>query len=85
MQKKDLIYKITNRNKDDYKYLKLNSVLPFEKMIECYRVVTGACGLGVKDFIQSNNIPNKDFSIKEVIELTKNSYGGVMFANFFNY
>ncbi|MGV6830344.1 MAG: hypothetical protein ACWA5P_02120, partial [bacterium] len=82
--KEDLIYKISNRNKDEYKSLKLTSKLSFEKMIECYRVVTGACGFGVKDFVLSNGIENKKYSIKEVIELTKNSYGGQSFANFFS-
>lgn len=81
--KEDLLYKIGNRNKDQYKHLTPKSILSFEKMVECYRVITGACGFGVKDFVESNNIEKKDYSIKDIIALTKNSYGGSSFENFF--
>ena len=82
--KEDLIYKISNRNKDEFKNLSLKSVLSFEKMIECYRVITGACGFGVREFVESNKIEQKEYTIEEVIELTKNSYGSSSFASFFN-
>ena len=82
--KEDLIYKISNRNKDEFKNLSLKTVLSFEKMIECYRVVTGACGFGVREFVESNKIEQKEYTIEEVIGLTKNSYGGSSFASFFN-
>jgi len=41
--KEDLIYKIANKNNDDYKELTLESKLSFEDAIICYRVLTGAC------------------------------------------
>jgi len=52
----DLLYKISNRCKEDYKGLTHNSVLPFSDAIECYRVITGACSFGVKDFIKEFKI-----------------------------
>ncbi|WP_299116982.1 hypothetical protein, partial [uncultured Winogradskyella sp.] len=82
--KDDLLYKISNRNKDDFKHLSFNSVLSFEKMIECYRVITGACGFGVKDFVENNKIEKRDYSIREIITITKDSYGGSSFSNFFS-
>lgn len=82
--KEDLIYKITNKCKDDYKDFTKKSVLSFNEMIECYRVITGACSFGVKDFIKSNNIQKKEISIQEVIKLTEGSYGASEFSNFFN-
>jgi hypothetical protein len=82
--KEDLIFKITNRSKEDYKDLSLESILTFEKGIECYRVVTGACSFGTKDFVKSYNIEPKDYSIKEIIELTKGKYGNEAFKQFFN-
>ena len=81
--KEDLIYKITNKNKDDFKHLTLESVLSFEKAIEAYRVITGACSFGVKDFIQNSNIESKDYSIKQMIELTQGKYGNETFKAFF--
>jgi hypothetical protein len=81
--KEDLIYKITNKNKDNFKDLTLESVLSFEKAIEAYRVITGACSFGVKDFIQNSNIESKDYSIKQMIELTQDKYGNETFKAFF--
>ena len=82
--KEDLLYKISNISKDEFKSLTLESILPFEKAIECYRVVTGACSFGTKDFVTSNNIEIKDYSIKQMIELTKGKYGNENFTQFFS-
>ena len=82
--KADLIYKLSNdANIEKYKGMKKDSVLPFADAIECYRVITGACALGVKDFIQSKRIEERSYSIAEIIELTKGSYMYITFANFF--
>jgi CRISPR/Cas system CSM-associated protein Csm2 small subunit len=84
--KSDLIYKISNKSKDDYKNLKLSDFLSFEESIVCYRVITGACSFGTKDFI-SNRLNDKKkkkkYSINEIIKLTENEYGNKMFKNFF--
>jgi hypothetical protein len=51
-------------------------------MIECYRVITGSCALGVKNFMKT--IEKKDsYSIGDVIELTNGAYGGDTFKEFF--
>ncbi|KXU57003.1 hypothetical protein HMPREF3218_0201691 [Prevotella bivia] len=42
--RKDLIYKISKRDKSAFKNLKLDSVLTFEQAIECYRVITSDSG-----------------------------------------
>ena len=81
--KEDLIFKISNRNKEEFKNLKLDSVLKFKDAVECYRVITGACSFGTKDFVKTNNIEEKDYSIKEIIKLTKGKYGNETFKNFF--
>ena len=82
--KEDLLYKISNISKDQYKGLTLQSILSFEKAIECYRVITGACSFGTKDFVTSNNIEAKDYSIQQMIELTKDKYGNETFIQFFH-
>jgi 16S rRNA U1498 N3-methylase RsmE len=83
--KDSLIYKIINRDKSRYEKLTINSVLSLSEMIECYRVITGACEFGVKDFIKTtcNNKPKKEYSIKEIIKITQNAFGGNTFDNFF--
>jgi hypothetical protein len=56
--KDDLLYKIGNVDKSEYDGYNLSTSIAFEKAIECYRVITGACSFGTKDFITSNNIDN---------------------------
>ena len=43
---------------------------------EDYRLLTGACELGVKHFLREKGITGDRLSIKEVLELTKDAYGG---------
>ena len=83
--RKDLIYKISNRDKSAYKNLKLDSLLTFEEAIECYRVITGSCAAGTKDYVENRlPKPHKDkYSIREIIELTKGEYASSEFEKFF--
>jgi hypothetical protein len=81
--KEDLIFKVDGRRPDDFKHLTQESILLMSEVIVAYRVITGACGFGVKDYIK-NRLPKKkeEFSMAEVIELTKDEYGGNMFSDF---
>ena len=84
--KKDLLYKISNRDKSEYEKLTLDSVLTFEEAIECYRIITGACSFGTKNFVETI-LPEKDkkasYSIREMIEITRGQYGNETFKSFF--
>jgi len=81
--KEDLIFKVDGRRPDDFEHLNEESVLSFEESIIAYRVITGACSYGVKDYIR-NRLPSKqkEFLMSEVIELTKDEYGGESFRTF---
>ena len=83
--KADLLYKISKRNKSDYESLTLNSELSFKDAIVCYRVITGACSFGTRDFIENRLGKNKKevYTIKEIIELTEGEYGNEVFTEFF--
>jgi len=80
----DLMFKVSNRDKSDFEHLTIGSELSFQEAIESYRVITGACSAGVKDFIQSNDIKEKSYKVSEIIQLTSNSYGGSNYKAFFN-
>ena len=83
--KADLIYKISNRDKSKYNDLSLDREVSFEDAIEMYRVITGACAAGTKDFIEHRLKVKKDkYTVAELIELTKGEYQSDMFADFFN-
>jgi len=81
----DLIYKITNKTTDDYKGLTCESVLSYTEAIVCYRVITGACSFGVKNFVETvlGGKPKKRYSIQKIIELSTGHYGANTFADFF--
>ena len=82
--KKDLIYKMSNRDRSEYENLTLDSELSFEEAIECYRVITGACSFGTKDFVENYLSKKKDeYTIREMIELTRGRYGNRTFEDFF--
>ena len=82
--KEDLVYKVTNKTKDDYKDLTLSSVLSFEEAVVCYRVLTGACSFGVKDFVKNKlKKVEKEYSIGTIIEKTIGCYGNENFKEYF--
>lgn len=83
--KQDLRYKLSLRDKSEYKDLTLYSELTFDEAVVCYRVITGACKLGTQDYLE-HRLPEhrKDkYTIREMIELTKDEYGGQTFREFF--
>ena len=83
--KQDLRYKMSFRDKSEYKVLTLDSELTFDEAVACYRVITGACQFGTKSYLEHRlPKPNKEkYAIKEMIELTKDEYGGKEFREFF--
>ena len=83
--KADLLYKIIDRDKDFYKDLTIDSELSFEDAIVCYRVITGACSFGTRDFINNRLGENKKekYTISEIIDLTEGEYGNKVFREFF--
>jgi hypothetical protein len=82
--KSDLMFKISNRTKDDYKNLKLTDSLSFADAIMCYRVITRACSFGTKDFVNNRlKDKRKKYTVSEMIKVTKGEYGNKTFNYFF--
>jgi hypothetical protein len=82
----DLIYKINDRETSDYKGLTLDDSLSFEEAIAAYRTITGACSPGTRDYIE-NRLPKPhktEYTIREIIELTKGEYRAKVFKDFFH-
>jgi hypothetical protein len=82
--KKSLKYKISNRDTTQYKDYTLDTKLSLTDLIRCYRVITGACEGGAKYFIEQNKIEDREYVIKEFIDITKGQYGNETFAKFFS-
>jgi len=83
--KDDLIFKVCDRNKSDYENLTLESELTHTEAITCYRVITGACSFGTKDFVNNrlNGHKKAKYTVAEMIKITVGEYGNTSFANFF--
>lgn len=81
--KADLIYKISNRDTSQFNNLTLDSVLPKEDAIKMYRIITGACEFGTKQFVSSLKKTKKEYSVKEIIDLTSGQFGNEKLKQFF--
>jgi hypothetical protein len=82
--KQDLLFKVCKRNKEDYKDLTLESELSFEESVVCYRVITGACSFGTRDFIKNRLKEVKpNYRICEIMEITEGEYGNKTFREYF--
>ena len=59
--------------------------LYLEGCIECYRVITGACAAGTRDYVE-NRLPKphkEKYTIREIIDLTDGEYGSNALKEFF--
>ena len=83
--KRDLIYKISNTDKSKYENYTLDTEVTFEEGIEMYRVITGACLFGVKNFVENRLKKRKEkYKVSEIISITKGEYGNEKFYEYFN-
>ena len=81
--KKSLIYKLADRDTSKYKNLELDSILSKDEAIQCYMTITGACSAGTKYFIDNLDEVKKEYSIKEIIDITQSQFGNNLFKEFF--
>ena len=80
----DLEFKAAkNRGSEQYEGLTLDSVVKYEDAIVMYRVITGACQQGTQSFIDSLREIKNEYTIREIVELTKGRYGSSVFSDFF--
>ena len=81
--RESLKYKIGDRDVSRYKGLSVDTEFGFYEMVECYRVITGACEYGVREFLKRTCVEERAYKISEVIEMTASEYGGDIFKKFF--
>lgn len=75
--------KAKERGAEQYKNLKLDSVVKFDEARTMYRIITGACQAGTQQFIDNMKEKKEQYTISEIIQLTKGAYGGTVFEEFF--
>jgi hypothetical protein len=83
--RRDLIFKITERDTEQYKNIDLKEYRTTEYLYSCYRNITGSCSFGTEDYIESHPDTEELHSIEEVIKHTSgnNAYRSDVFRNFF--
>ena len=75
--------KSKERGAEQYNSLTLESVLAFDEAVTAYRVITGACRAGTKQFLDGLKEKKDHYTIAEIIEKTRGQYGSTTFENFF--
>ena len=76
--------KAKDRGAEQYKGLTRESVVKTEDAIAMYRIITGACKAGTEQFLQTLGELKPEYTVQEIIELTKGQYGAETLRKFFD-
>ena len=80
----DLLFKAAeDRGADQYKGLPLDEPYPLSECKTMYRVITGACQAGTEEFVNNLRDLKEQYTISEMIELTRGQYNATTFEKFF--
>ena len=72
-----------DRGAEQYKDTDMDTPIPCEECIVMYRIITGACMAGTMAFVDSLHEVKEQYTVREIIEMTKGAYGGDTFRSFF--
>lgn len=80
----DLTFKAAkNRGSEQYKDLTKDSIVSKDEAITMYRIITGACRQGTENFLSTIKEFKENYTIRELIEITRGQYGATTFEKFF--
>jgi hypothetical protein len=77
-----LLYKIGSRDTSQFKAWTLDREVTKGEAIQAYRIITGACEAGVRDWLTKREAPEK-ITVQGIIDITKGAYGAETFKQFF--
>ena len=75
--------KAADRGADQYKHLTTDSIVSKDDAITMYRVITGACRAGTEQFLSTITEFKDEYTVREIIEITKGQYGSNRLQKFF--
>ncbi len=75
--------KAKDRGAGQYSGYTLESELTPEEAMTMYRIITGACQAGTRQFVDSLGELKEKYTVAEIIELTKGQYNATVFENYF--
>ena len=75
--------KAKDRGADQYRDYTMDTVVSFEDAKTMYRVITGSCKAGTEKFVNGLRSVKEQYTVREIIDITKNAYRGEVFKSFF--
>ena len=75
--------KAKDRGAEQYRDYTMDTVVSFEDAKTMYRIITGSCKAGTENFVSGLRSVKKQYTVREIIEITKNAYRGEVFKTFF--
>ena len=81
---KDIEFKKARvRGSEQYRDLTLDSIVKKDDAVTMYRIITGACRQGTQQFLDNMTGFKEEYTVREIIELTRGQFGSETFAGFF--
>lgn len=72
-----------DRGAEQYRSVDIDDEIPTEDAMVMYRIITGACQQGTKWFVDSLPEVRDRYSVRQIIDMTRDQYGGDAFRRFF--
>lgn len=72
-----------DRGVEQYRSIEMDDLIDRDDAIAMYRIITGACKQGTQRFIDSLGELKGSYTVREIIEMTADQYGGDAFRRFF--
>ena len=72
-----------DRGAEQYRGIDPNEPIDRDKAIAMYRIITGACKQGTQRFVDSLGELKETYTVREIIGMTADQYGGEAFRRFF--
>ena len=80
----DLAFKkAKDRGAEQYRDYTMDTVVSFDDAKTMYRIITGSCKAGTEQFVNGLKSVKEQYTVREIIDITKNEYRGEVFKAFF--
>jgi len=77
----ELAFKSGDRDVSEFKNMPKDTLKTPEEWGFIYRMITGACQLGTKHFMESKGVLKESYTLAEIIDHTKGAYGSEKFRS----
>lgn len=75
--------KAKDRGAEQYRNTPLDKKFTVDEAVTMYRIITGACRQGSEQFVNSIKDLKDEYTLEEIIKITKGQYNSLSFEKFF--